>query len=283
MKPSEFKLENEKISLSVLDVGASLFKLSFDGQQVVRSLENVVDYLENPEGFGATIAPRAGRYSDFQSDLVKMEGFTLHSGLETLQRSKYEVSSQSDQHIEFCHENQNGLKIIVRYTLLAHGVDILFQGFAKNPTPLNITNHSYFHLDDQKDLLHHVLQMDTTSKTKNDQKLLPTGIIPVNKAESFLEGRKLDQQEIDQYYFFDKEKKCVLYSEKSKIEMKIETTYPGVVVYTHCSPIHPEEKFSSVALEVQYPPNALNLGYLETIVASQKPYEHSLRLSFIRR
>jgi aldose 1-epimerase len=74
------------------------------------------------------------------------------------------------------------VQVTVVYTLTASALRIEYAATTDKPTPINLTNHTYFNLKDagKSDVLDHLLQMDADAYTPVDDTLIPTGqIVPV--------------------------------------------------------------------------------------------------------
>jgi aldose 1-epimerase len=70
------------------------------------------------------------------------------------------------------------LKAKATYTLTEHHELIVdFLGFTDKATPVNLTQHSYFNLAGQGDVLGHLLQIDADAMTPVSETLIPTGAI----------------------------------------------------------------------------------------------------------
>jgi len=97
-------------------------------------------------------------------------------------------------------------------------------------TVVNLTNHSYFKLDDSPFVDNNELQLNCPTTLETDKQLLPTGNqIPVRGTENdFLLSREIGIQRLDTPFVKDmgSEKVGELYSPKSGISMKVYTKMP---------------------------------------------------------
>ena len=196
-------------------------------------------------------------------------------------------------------------------------IKILYEAETDKDTVLNLTNHSYFNLDgeentEENSVLNHIVQLPSSSKyTVNSEVAVPTGEIknventPFDfKTPTAIKDKiniKDEQLKIgagfDQNYCIDgyDGKKLItvakVLSEKTGIEMKVETNLPGFQFYTanHLGkPTQPlgksgkrYQKRSSLCVEPQFYPNAINMKDFEKpILKKGEKYDREIIYSF---
>jgi aldose 1-epimerase len=122
---------------------------------------------------------------------------------------------------------------------------ITLQAFAEEPTPVNLSTHSYWNLDGSADIRGHRLQVHADFMTPTDSELIPTGAIaPVaGTAYDFRVPRPIRRSEAspdyDMNFVLRRERSigpelahaATLWSETSGIVMELWTTEPGLQVY----------------------------------------------------
>lgn len=150
-------------------------------------------HRHNTAYFGATIGRYANRIAGAQVD---REGRTwpltpnpgsrhqLHGGPDGFDRRRWAVRSSSPSAVCFALDSPDGdqgfpghLHVEVHYRLPGHGV-IEMEALAQvdAPSPVCLTNHSYFNLDDpQADARAHTLCIDASQMLPVDAELIPTG------------------------------------------------------------------------------------------------------------
>jgi len=128
------------------------------------------------------------------------------------------------------------LTVNVTYKLVNNALQIIHEAITDRSTVVNLTNHSYFKLDDSPFVDNNELQLNCPTTLETDKQLLPTGNqIPVRGTENdFLLSREIGIQRLDTPFVKDmgSEKVGELYSPKSGISMKVYTNQPAVIVYT---------------------------------------------------
>ena len=144
---------------------------------------------------------------------------------------------------------------------------------------VNLTNHVYLNLDgeDSGSVLDHTVQIFSERITESDATGLPTGAIldiagtPFDFRTPKAVGADIDADHIqlkngkgyDHNYIIATKRAAVLYSDKTGVEMTVETDRPGMQFYTanglgeragKYGTLHPRE---GVCFETQLFPNAM--------------------------
>lgn len=112
----------------------------------------------------------------------------IHGGFKNFSRVVWTVATpapESRASVEFRYLSQNGeegypgnLQVSVRYTLTEQdALRIEYRASTDRPTPVNLTNHAYFNLAGDGDVLESELTLNADHYTVVDAALLPTGEI----------------------------------------------------------------------------------------------------------
>ncbi|WP_156644036.1 aldose epimerase family protein [Lentibacillus sp. JNUCC-1] len=284
---NHFILENDHgMTVGVLDYGGILTHICAPdvrghSANVVLGYENFEDYKENPNYFGAIIGRVAGRIKDatFQLEdqtfsLEKNEGDNhLHGGTEGFSHVIWEAEpfEKTDTvGVKLTHTSPDGTggypgKVVttVTYTLgNDNTLTVTYEAETDQPTPLALTNHTYFNLrGDLVDTIDtHQVQIPSGTITELDENLLPTGRqMPVAGTPlDFRNGRELKDglgQETshapgtkeaarqlniagngyDHYFLFnegEQQHRIFVQEPVNGRTMTIETDQPGMVMYT---------------------------------------------------
>jgi aldose 1-epimerase len=187
------------LSVRIIALGAAIQSLTVPDRRAVR--EDVVlgydtpsEYLAKPQYFGATVGRYANRiaHGKFTLDgheysLETNDGPNhLHGGVHGLDKVLWkidEVTSGPPARVVLSHTSPSGaggypgtLTITATYTLNEHHeLAVEYRASTDRPTIVNITNHSFFNLAGQGDVLDHRLQLAADSFTPVDATLIPTG------------------------------------------------------------------------------------------------------------
>ncbi len=139
--------------------------------------------------FGAIIGRYANRiaHASFALDGQKYSlpnndgGNTLHSGVHGFNNVVWQ-GRPIDNGVELTYLSKDGdsgfpgnLTAIVRYTLVKGDLRIDYSATTDKDTVINLTNHSYFNLADDGDILKNVLTIHAARFTPVDSTLIPTG------------------------------------------------------------------------------------------------------------
>jgi aldose 1-epimerase len=187
------------LSVRIIALGAAIQSLTVPDRRAVR--EDVVlgydtpsEYLAKPQYFGATVGRYANRIAHGKFTLDGRE-YTLetndgpnhlHGGVHGLDKVLWkidEVTSGPPARVVLSHTSPSGaggypgtLTITATYTLNEHHeLAVEYRASTDRPTIVNITNHSFFNLAGQGDVLDHRLQLAADSFTPVDATLIPTG------------------------------------------------------------------------------------------------------------
>ncbi|NRA45512.1 MAG: galactose mutarotase [Oligoflexales bacterium] len=205
-KAHSFTLTNELgTKIECLNYGACLHKFlvknklgQFD--DIVLGFDNIEGYESTAnQNFGGTIGRVAGRIKDARFKLnhkvyhleKNWNGHHLHGGImRAFDKVIWEARDTSEggiPSIQFSYKSQDGeegypgnLTIQTTYSLTDHNeVCIDFSAQTDQPTPVNLTNHTYWNLKGagSDNILDHELQIDAHAYLACDDMLIPTGEI----------------------------------------------------------------------------------------------------------
>lgn len=271
-------IKNNFISLSVLDYGAIVQKIMFKGKNgkklnLVVGFENPEDYIQDQIALGACVGRFAGRISnggfsinDTTYKLYSEHGVHLHGGKQGFNKKYWTLDkvvqdeqplvtlSYKSPHMEEGYPGN--LNASVTYKLIDNSLHIIHEAVTDMSTVVNLTNHSYFCLDNTNSIDHYELQLECPQIVETRTNLLPTGnLVSVSDTDyDFLNRKKIAKKRLDTPYVVSQGAKKVaeLYSPVSGIQMKVESNQPAVVVYT---PL----EFGAICFETQNYPDAPNI------------------------
>jgi aldose 1-epimerase len=189
------------VAVELIEIGAAISRIQApdrDGNvaDVTLGFEDVEAYLENPSYFGCAVGRVANRIAGakFELDgetyeLAANDGpNALHGGpggyCKVLWTGE-SVPSAEGAAVRFTYTSPDGeegypgtLEAAVTYTLDAEGALRLdYEATTDAPTPVNLTNHSYFNLAGAGSgtILDQELQLRASRYTPVDETLIPTG------------------------------------------------------------------------------------------------------------
>lgn len=297
---NQVTIKNDFISLTVLDYGAIIQKLLVKNKEgiatnVVVGYEEPLKYLTDNKALGACIGRFAGRISNgsFTIDginypLYSVNGVHLHGGKEGFGKKTWTISKVEDGNDPlvtlsyFSKDMEEGypgnLTVTLTYKLIGRSLHIIHEATTDKATPVNLTNHSYFKLDEEEQMDHYNLRLSCPQYVELDQKLVPTGnIISVaNTAFDFQDQKKIGTTRFDTPFVLDPTLpfNTLLSSPKSGISMEVLTNQHAMVVYT------PPE-FASICFETQNYPDAPNQpSFPNSILNPGETYNNTTEYKF---
>lgn len=258
------------MTVKITNYGGTVTELHVPDKQgktanVVLGFDNLKQYLEPHPHFGGIIGRYANRIAgaSFNLDGKQYQLFanngpnTLHGGKVGFDKRLWKSEAGQDKDkvwVKLKYVSPDGeegfpgkLKCEVTYELNDNNqLIILYRATTDKATPVSLTNHSYFNLAGagSGDILDHRLEMHASHYTPVDDKLIPTGeIAPVaGTVFDFTDEHAIGERiakippGYDHNFVFDKGDKSgdlvILTDPKSGRRMTVQTTLPGVQVYT---------------------------------------------------
>jgi aldose 1-epimerase len=269
----QFTLSNGKgITMKVITYGAIITELQVpdrDGKaaDIVLGFDSLDGYLKGHPYFGAAIGRVANRIAKgkFTLDSTTYTVATnngpnhLHGGLKGFDKVVWTaepIQSAGWAAVRFTYTSVDGeegypgtLKVSMVYTLTdKNELRINYSATTDKATPVNLTNHSYFNLAGDGDILGHELMLAADRYTPVDDTLIPTGeMAPVKgTVMDFTEAKPIGSRigqltnkpsGYDHNYCLNSGGKSLalaarVYEPKSGRVLEIETTEPGIQFYT---------------------------------------------------
>jgi aldose 1-epimerase len=290
-----YTLTNDKGMIAkVISYGAILVDLqvpdkSGKAESVVLGYENLQGY-EKGSFYGATVGRVANRIAGARFTLdgkeFKLTG-NIHGGKRGFNKVLWKAEPLPAQNaVRFSYLSVDGeegypgnLSVTVTYTLTSDNeLRIDYQATTDKPTPVNLTNHSYFNLagPGSKSVLDHVLELSSQTYTVFDKALIPTGeIAPVagtpldfNNAKRIGDGiaeqKKLGGKTGYDHNFVLAGKTGKLAQAAKLVEpvsgrvMTVRTDQTGMQVYT--------ANGNAICFETQHHPNSVNIPQFPSII-----------------
>lgn len=294
----KYYLKNENIRFSLLNLGSTIVQLDVklaDGtwQPTVLAYEHLNDYIVDEVYLNSIVGPYAGRIkgANFLIDgkrhyLTSNEGEnSLHSGNDGLQNKYFRVKKNGNKLIaEYSDFNKKtefpaGSVYRITYILMEDGLKIEMKAFALGSTLLNITQHTYFNLEQPYSTIdRHKLMVASNQIYSLDKDAVPyvkqsikNSVFDFNVAKSIQDvlNQTNDQfhitGNIDHPYIIEEWPITV---ETDKINLKVFSDAPECVIYFSNSidnnirklkRMGIAKKHAAIAIEPQTYPNAINL------------------------
>jgi aldose 1-epimerase len=231
---------------------------------VVLGFDSLENYLNGHPYFGCTVGRVANRIAKGRFTL---EGKTyelavnngpnhLHGGLIGFDKKIWKAEPQTGTTVKFSYTSADGeegypgeVVVTVLMTLSdKNELSIDYTATTDKPTPVNLTNHSYFNLAGQGDVLSHELMIAADQFTPKDENSIPTGEIkpvkgtPLDFTKPHAIGFRFSQLDekpagYDHNYVLNGDGKGLslaarVFEPKTGRLLELSTTEPGVQLYT---------------------------------------------------
>jgi len=261
-----FKITDKNgLETEILDYGVTIRTLEVLNKNnnltdVVLGYDTIEEYEQNDGYFGAVVGRFANRIRGGKFTLNDKEySLALNNGENHLHGGKHGFNKyvwnakEVENGIEFSITSPDGdegypgkLDVTVTVTFINGELTLSYYAISDKDTILNLTNHSYFNLNGNGNILDHLLTVNAESFTINDSGCLPTGeIVSVkNTAMDFLKERKIgnliesDDPSVqlcggyDSNFILSKSPAAIVRSKESGIVMTVTTDQPGMQFYT---------------------------------------------------
>lgn len=314
-----YTLENDSLKIRVSSLGGTI--LSFvdkkDNTDILLGFKDVSEYPNNGEYFGAMVGRNANRIKNAKYSLngvtYNLEANNgpnnLHSGKDTFAFKEFECDYYENNKLVLKYNAKDlesgfpgNLTFIVIYTLKDNVFKIDYSGTSDQDTIFNVTNHSYFNLDEEN-ILNHEMYIPTNKVCLIDKDGLATDeVIDVNGtsfdftsykkiSDNFaLKHDNLSNGGIDHNYLFeDLNNKLLVKLRNNKYELSVSSNLPNVQIYTANYIFDLDGKrhykqYAGVAIEPQYTPNAINYNkFLKPILKKNETKAYSIEYKLDRR
>ncbi len=327
----EYTLSNDSgFSMRVINYGATITAINAKDKQgnvanVVLHYENLEGYLQkNNPYFGTVVGRFANRIGKAKFTLNGKQyslaannfGNALHGGLKGFDKQVWKAVKLGDSSIRFDYNSPDGeegypgnFSAEVTYTITdANEIKIDYSATTDKPTPVNLTNHSYFNLSGGKDstILAHDIMIQADSITEVDKDLIPTGkIISITGGPMDFTNEKNIGKDIakvaggyDHNWVLndrsnDLKKAAELYHPSSGRVMEVFTTQPGLQFYTgnfldgsltNTGDHKKYIKHAGLCLETQHFPDSPNQpGFPNTILQPGETFHSTTVYKFTTR
>ncbi len=194
------------IEMRVMNYGGIILSLRVPDkagklEDIVLGFDDFAGYLNNKPHFGGIIGRYANRVANGEFSLDGIEyhvtrnngSNSLHGGLKGFDAVVWQAEpfdTPDDAGVVLTYLSRDGeegypgnLQTKVTYQLTDEdALEISYEATTDKPTPLNLTQHSYFNLagEDHGNILGHVLTLNADKFTPIDKDLIPTGkILPL--------------------------------------------------------------------------------------------------------
>ena len=307
-------IKNDKISVSVLTLGAIVQGINAYGIDVTAGFDSEEEYFNDTCYFGGLIGRCANRcgakqYIDgveYNLTLNERGVNQLHGGNVGFNLKRWTVVERSDTSVTLNYRSPDGeegypgnLDVYVTYTVIDDALLISYKAATDKPTWVNLTNHSYFNphgINNEFDARFGgvIVSIYADRVSVYDENSRVVGNIPVKDTEFDLNEPNLLHRFYDHNYYLNSEEYRD-FSGKSLRKAGKMTSVIGIECYTdapcmqlYCGEFIPENTVisggrvigsgSAMCFETQLEPNFQSKG--EHILRPDEVYETSTAYVF---
>ena len=310
-----------RLRATILSWGATLQDLRFDLADnrsdipLVLGFDSMDDYLVHSRFHGATVGRVINRIGGASAvidgrhrrlDSNSDGGHTLHGGSDGFGARNWQIVDAGRAHASFGLIDPHGqmgfpgtVSATCTYSVFERGnhavLRVELAATTDAPTLVNLGHHSYFCLDDSGDIRKHHLRIDADRYLPCDETALPTGDVAMvdGTGFDFRTPRPVAGTFDHNFCLADQRRDLAsvaqLSSPRSSLSMQINTTEPGLQLYTghglsgggtgHGS--HGNGPFAGICLEPQSWPDAPNNASFPSIdLAPGERYEQISEFAF---
>jgi aldose 1-epimerase len=260
--------------MKVMTYGAVMTELQVPDRNgkisdITLGFDNLEQYTGVHPYFGSTIGRVANRIAKGKFTLegkdynlaVNDGPNALHGGLKGFNRVLWKaepIEGKKENSVKFSYVSKDGeegypgsVNVTVTYTLTdKNELKIEYTATTDKATPINLTNHSYYNLAGEGDVLGHEMWLNAKAYTPVDDTLIPTGELapvkgtPMDFTKPHLIGDRLGEltnkpQGYDHNYVLNRRKNSDnlvfalrVREPKTGRVMSVYTTEPGIQFYT---------------------------------------------------
>ena len=239
-----YRLASDELCVSVMSLGATVTGVEFRGRRVALGYPRAEDYLTHGAYLGATVGRYANRIAGGRFPLggrtVALEtnenGNTLHGGPDSWDRRVWDsrVEGESVVFSLLSPDGDNGfpgnLRAEVRYTVAGGTLRIDFLGETDADTVYAPTNHMYFNLSGEGDILGTQMRIPAAGVLEVGEGLIPTGrVLPAEGDFDFSAARPIARS-YDHAFVLAGPRACE--AEAAGVRLVLETDFPALQFYT---------------------------------------------------
>lgn len=318
-----YELENDKVRVLVSSYGVTLMEIDIkdamgNAYNTILGYPTIEDYIaRSGTYFGALVGRVCNRLARGQFTLNGKEYHTainngpnsLHGGINGFSYQNFDSRIAGDAVIftyrsEDMEEGYPGnLDLTCTLKLNDRTLSITYDAISDQDTLCNLTHHTYFNLNQSEDVSNHLLRIDASRHGLVDPDGLCTGhfrevagtpldfrnFAPVSQGYDLSDEQVKNTNGIDHHFVLNnKHSKCIIKDPVSKRTVIIETTLPGIQLYSG-NFIEPclgrrnvtYSSHAGLAVEPQFLPDSIhNQEHPDALLKAGQPFHHQIRYHF---
>jgi aldose 1-epimerase len=278
--------DGQGLTVDLLDFGARIDAINFNGHSMALGYENDADFLTDPYYLGATIGPICNRINNgrfiIDEQLFQMPcnlgDHSLHSGDVGFDKETWSLvtASKNSVHYQLIYPlSRVGLEgrllVDAIYTVENGGLSIDYHCKTDTTTYVNLTNHVYLNIDGSDSIANHQFEIFAENYAEVDQHSIPTGeLIPLDVPMKYgiMNSSRAEFSGLCDHHFNtlggssehqdELQTMVVARSELNNIELEISSNSVGFQFYTGKFLSQPFLPSAGFCVEAQLAPDAIN-------------------------
>lgn len=315
---SYMTLENDFLKAHILSYGASIFHLFVKRHdewiEVSVQPNDINEFLTSEFYYGKSVGRAAGRlfYPGYTIDQIEYlfgeeeKPALLHGGPNGFSFKHFDVVSFDAHHVTLkatSYEDEGpfdgALTLYTTYRLDNKAFHITYEADTTAPTICNITNHVYLNVSTQSTIDHQKIKIDAKKYLNIDETNKIISVDDIKAPFNFNEGKYFKDvlkamsstpfKGYDHTFIFNPSKRPHMEVTSDIMTMKLYTTNPAVVLYTHNKPsphalrtLKPNQnRHAAFTIETQYEPGGIQFeGLNDAILRPDETYKETTKLVF---
>ena len=311
-------LENDFLKAHILSYGASIFHLfvkrNDEWIEVTVQPNEINEFLTSDFYYGKTVGRAAGRlfYPGYSIDHIdylfgeEAKPSLLHGGPNGFSFKHFDVVSYDKNHVTLkatSYEDEGpfdgALTLYTTYRLENKAFHITYEAHTTAPTICNITNHVYLNVSTQSTIDNQLIKIDANKYLNIDETNNIISVDDIKAPFDFNEGKYFKDalkdmastsfNGYDHTFIFNPSKQSQMEVTSDIMTMKLYTTNPAVVLYTHNKPsphalrtLEPNQnRHAAFTIETQYEPGGIQFeGLNDAILRPGETYKETTTLVF---
>lgn len=318
-----YELENDKLKVLVSSYGVTLIEIDLKDAagncfNTILGYPTIEDYIaRSGTYFGALVGRTCNRLKKGQFTLngkdyqiaVNNGPNSLHGGIDGFSYQNFDSRIEDDQLIFTYHSPDmeegypGNLDLTCTLKLEDNALRIIYDAISDQDTLCNLTHHTYFNLNQSEDVSNHLLRIDASRHGLVDPDGLCIGhyrevqntpldfrqFAPIHQGFDQSDEQVQLANGIDHHFVLDdKDSKCVIQDPVSKRTVEIETTLPGIQLYSG-NFIEPSQgrhgvtysQHAGLAVEPQFVPDSIhNQEHPDVILKANQPFHEEILYRF---
>lgn len=304
--------DGQGLTVDLLDFGARIAAINFNGTDMALSYDNDADYLTDPYYLGATIGPICNRINQgrftigeqlFQMPINHGE-HCLHSGDAGFDKETWSLvkAKKKSVHYELVYPlSRVGLEgrliISAVYTVKNGGLHIDYTCKTDTTTFVNLTNHVYLNIDSTSSIIDHKFELFADNYVEVDQCSIPTGdLIALEGPMQYeiMNSPRVEFAGVCDHHFNTSngasdhpeqlQKMLIARSSNNNIELEVSSNSVGFQFYTGKFLSQPFLPSAGFCVEAQLAPDAINQdGFPAPLLEQGQERVQSMLLQFRHR